>query len=230
MAAVGGEGARELNGEASAEFRSLYKDSKKKIPGSVSRIQRDAFDGMYVLNVLWHVALTTTTHVTVKLSQENDFHLRGTIIMARFYVSNEYHMFLTGDVAFHAYLSTTEKNPGRHQTLIFDHVVTNIGGNYNRHAGIFISPGHGVYTFAWTLYCDAGGYFSLELVVNSNPVGASYCNADGASYIRHTSDVIVVEINQGDIVYLRTRPSVAVAGSIHTDISARTTFSGWKLF
>jgi hypothetical protein len=150
-----------------------------------------------------------------------------------FDVCNElYFMILflsTGDVAFYAYLSNHE-NPDHHKTIIFDHVITNIGGNYNRHAGIFTSPGHGVYTFAWTLYCDAGGYFTIQLVVNSNPVGASYCSGVGVGLASHTSEVIVVEINQGDVVYLRTHPTDIVRGSIHTDLNARTTFSGWKLF
>ncbi|XP_056002058.1 uncharacterized protein LOC130049047 [Ostrea edulis] len=137
---------------------------------------------------------------------------------------------VAGDVAFYSYLSHHETNPGHHQTIIFDHVVINVGGNYNHHSGIFNSPGNGVYTFSWTLYCTDGGYFTTELVVNSNPVGGAYCDAQGANYIRHTLGVVVVEINPGDIVYVRTSPTDNMAGYIFSNLSARTTFSGWKLF
>ncbi|XP_048751461.2 uncharacterized protein LOC125663200 [Ostrea edulis] len=51
---------------------------------------------------------------------------------------------VVGDVAFYSYLSKSETNPGHHQTIIFDYIVTNIGGNYNHYSGIFTPPGNGV--------------------------------------------------------------------------------------
>jgi hypothetical protein len=127
-------------------------------------------------------------------------------------------------------MSHPETNPGHHQTIIFDHVVTNVGGNYNRHSGIFTSSEHGVYTFIWTVYCSTSGYFIAELVVNSNPVGEAYCNAQGAGNIRNSVGAVVVEINMGDIVYVRTPPSGTVVGQIFSNNGAHTSFSGWKLF
>lgn len=147
-----------------------------------------------------------------------------------FIISYELYCLFLGDVAFYSYLLQSETNIGHHQTIIFDQVVTNIDGNYNHHSGIFTSPENGVYTFSWTLYCTNGGYFTTELVVNSNPVGVSYCNAQGADSIRPTLGVIVVEISKGDIVYIRTPPTDAVVGYIFSNRSARTTFSGWKVF
>jgi hypothetical protein len=137
---------------------------------------------------------------------------------------------LVGDVAFYTYMSHHETNPGHHQTIIFDHVVTNLGGNYNRHSGIFTAPDHGVYTLSWTLYCTAGGYFTIDLVVNSNPAAASYCNAIGANGLRHTVGIVVVEVNMSDVVYVRTHNAEPIVGQIFSNLGARTTFSGWKLF
>ncbi|XP_061190257.1 uncharacterized protein LOC133198130 [Saccostrea echinata] len=51
---------------------------------------------------------------------------------------------ITGEVAFYSYLSHDENSPGHHQTIIFDNVVTNVGGKYNRHTGDFLCPEDGV--------------------------------------------------------------------------------------
>lgn len=117
-------------------------------------------------------------------------------------------------------MSRTEDTIGHHQTFVFDHVVTNVGGNYNHHTGIFTSPSPGIYVFSWTLYCQSEGYFYSEVVVNSNPVGAVYCNALGDRGIRHITSVVVVEISQGDVVLIRTHPTYTNQGctdQIRTD-------------
>ncbi|XP_062617288.1 uncharacterized protein LOC134278992 [Saccostrea cucullata] len=136
----------------------------------------------------------------------------------------------TGDVAFYSYLSRDENDPGRHQIILFDHVITNVGGNYNHHTGIFFCPVNGVYTFSWTVYCSAGGYIFSEIVVNSNVVGAMDCDGEGANSIRHTTGVVVVEINQGDAIFIRTSPNFGHTGSLLSHSSWRSSFSGWKLF
>ncbi|XP_062611256.1 uncharacterized protein LOC134273095 [Saccostrea cucullata] len=137
---------------------------------------------------------------------------------------------VTGGVAFHAYLSHNENNPGSHQTIIFDNIITDIGGNYNQHSGDFICPENGVYTFSWTLFCSRGGYIYSQIVVNSNSVGALFCSGQGADEIRATTGVVVVEINQGDVVYIRTHPSNPIVGTLYSKTTYRSSFSGWKLF
>ena len=135
-----------------------------------------------------------------------------------------------GRVAFYAYMSHTEASVGHHETFVFDHVVTNVGGNYNRHSGIFTSPIQGVYVFSWTLFCETEGYFYSEVVVNSNSVGAVVCSAQGATYARHSTGVVVVEINQADIVYIRTHPTDPNNGGVYSMSELRSSFTGWKLF
>ncbi|XP_062611241.1 uncharacterized protein LOC134273081 [Saccostrea cucullata] len=137
---------------------------------------------------------------------------------------------VTGGVAFYSYLSHDEDSLGHHQTIIFDNVITNVGGNYNRHTGTFFCPMDGVYTFSWTLYCSSGGYFTSEIVVNSNAVGAMFCSAQGATNIRHTTGVVVVEINQGDVVYIRTHPNNGLSGPLRSHSTYRSSFTGWKHF
>ncbi|XP_062611248.1 cerebellin-3-like [Saccostrea cucullata] len=136
----------------------------------------------------------------------------------------------SGGVAFYSYLTHHESNPGHHQTIVFDSVITNVGGNYNRHTGTFFCPANGVYTFSWTLYCSAGGHIYSEIVVNSNAVGAMRCSGEGANTYRHTTSVVVVEINQGDAVYIRTHPTSSLSGYLPSGSTYRSSFSGWKLF
>ena len=133
-------------------------------------------------------------------------------------------------MAFYAYMSQSEPTIGHHQTLVFDHVVTNVGRNYNRYSGIFSSPIQGIYVFSWTLYCNYEGYFYSEVVVNSDPVGALYCSAEGSTNMRHVTGVVVVEINQGDIVYIRTHPIKLNKGGVYSSSLYRSSFTGWKLF
>lgn len=129
-------------------------------------------------------------------------------------------------------MSHTEVKVGQRQTFVFDYVVTNAGGNYNRHTGIlvFTSPDHGVYVFSWTLYCQLDGFLVSEVVANSNSIGSVYCSAISASAIRHVTGVVVVEINQGDVVFVRSHPIATNDEGVHSSDIVRSSFSGWKLF
>ena len=127
-------------------------------------------------------------------------------------------------------MSHSEHTIGHHQTFVFGHVVTNVGGNYNRHSGIFTSPSQGVYILSWTLFCETGSYFFFEVVVNSDPVGALFCGAEGATNTRHITGVVVVYINQGDIVYIRTHPTHSNNRGVNSGSNYRSSFNGWKLF
>lgn len=135
-----------------------------------------------------------------------------------------------GGVAFHAYLSHHEENVGQHLTIIFDQVVTDVGGNYNHHTGVFTSPNQGVYAFSWTLFCVGEGFFDSQLVANSNVVGALFCSGEGAIGIRHTTGVVVININHGDVVFVKTHPTGGNKGKVYSTITSRSSFTGWKLF
>ena len=138
---------------------------------------------------------------------------------------------LTVVPAFHAYMSLPESDPGHHHTFIFDQAVTNIGGNYNRHTGIFTSTESGVYVFSWTVFCVDGNYFFSQLIVNSNVEGGIVCYSGLSSSIstNSASSIVVLQLNSGDVVYVRTHPTYAMDGIIFSRDSERTSFSGWKL-
>ncbi|XP_052685358.1 uncharacterized protein LOC128165154 [Crassostrea angulata] len=134
------------------------------------------------------------------------------------------------EAAFSAYVSVYETDISKDFTIHFDTIVTNIGNHYNKHTGIFTAPQHGVYVFTWNLYCNTGGYIQSQLVVNSNVVGAMLTNAQGASNIRSHTGIVVVEVNQGDVVFVRTHPTHSHIGNLYSYIDWRSSFNGWKLY
>lgn len=136
---------------------------------------------------------------------------------------------LTLGTAFYAYMPVDELEPGPVHTLIFRSVVTNIGNHYTQHNGMFTCPSYGVYAFSWTIVVRE--YIGTQLVVNSVPKGAMYTTAYQVHDIRTTTGMVIVEVNQGDVVYVRVNsdPAVHHKGNIHSASYYKTSFCGWKL-
>ena len=133
--------------------------------------------------------------------------------------------------AFSAYVSAYETFFSNDYTIKFDTTVTNFGNHYNAFSGVFTASQHGVYVFTWNLYCGGnGGFIYSQLVVNSDVVGAMVTDAAGADYVRTTTGVVVVEINNGDIVFVRIHPTNHHHFNLFSDKDWRSTFSGWKLY
>lgn len=49
--------------------------------------------------------------------------------------------------AFMAELSSNMVNPSKNTVVVFDNVLTNIGGNYKSQSGMFIADTPGIYNF-----------------------------------------------------------------------------------
>ena len=133
-------------------------------------------------------------------------------------------------MAFFAYMSQDLNSPSVAHILIFDMTPTDIGNHYNKYSGMFTAPRSGTYVFTWTIYCSVGGYVYEQLMVNAEVLDSSNCNADGAGWHRSISGTAVAQINQGDIVYVRTHPTSLNKGSILSSSSHRSSFAGWLLF
>ncbi|XP_062573423.1 multimerin-2-like [Saccostrea cucullata] len=133
-------------------------------------------------------------------------------------------------VAFSAFVSALETDISKDHTIKFDSIVTNIGNHYNPHSGIFTAPQHGAYVFTWNIYCNHDNYIYSQVVVNSNAVAAIYTSGKGATNVRTTTGVVVVEVNQGDVVFVRTHPTQAHSGNLYSGSSWRSSFNGWKIY
>ncbi|XP_056014772.1 uncharacterized protein LOC130052798 [Ostrea edulis] len=133
----------------------------------------------------------------------------------------------TNAAAFYAYLSKDFISPGGHNILTFDTVITNKGNAYHPTSGTFIAPRSGLYVFTWTIRMFGESHHSTELLVNNNVAGVTHFNSanlvDGS-----VSGIVVVHVNQGDGVLLKTAASFN-AGSINSDHNGRSSFAGWAL-
>ena len=130
-------------------------------------------------------------------------------------------------------MTASEADPGHHHTFIFDRTVTNIGGNYNHHTGIFTSTESGVYVFSWTVVCYQGSFISSQLIVNSDVQGAIVCRSiyqhPEYNFMNTASSAMVLQLNSGDVVYVRTHPTNSIIGQIYSGEQSRTSFTGWKI-
>ncbi|VDI77694.1 Hypothetical predicted protein [Mytilus galloprovincialis] len=105
-------------------------------------------------------------------------------------------------VAFHARL-TPDVTLGSAQTVIFDHVITNIGKAYNLHTGHFTAPFNGIYVFACTFLQTGGTTVNLQMVNNSSEISRGHA-ASGAGVAGSMNAVIYMK--KGDVVKVRHYP------------------------
>lgn len=112
----------------------------------------------------------------------------------------------TGLIAFAATITQDIDNLGTNQTIVFDNVITNVGGAYDSRHGTFRAPVAGVYQFSFSvLQGSATMWLGVELVADGKVIGRvktgdnGYYNmgsnvintwlaADTDVWVRHMSD------------------------------------------
>lgn len=134
-------------------------------------------------------------------------------------------------VAFCAYMTTTEHSPSLHHVLVFDDVRTNIGFAFNRISGMFTAPIDGAYAFTWTIFSDKHSYIFSQIVINTQSFTSLITDSDEITDYHSSTSLIIVSLNRGDVVYIRTHPTERSHGNIFSgSIRGRPSFSGWKLW
>ncbi|CAG2233473.1 unnamed protein product [Mytilus edulis] len=124
-------------------------------------------------------------------------------------------------VAFHVRL-TQYVTLGSAQTVIFDHVITNIGKAYNQHTGHFTAPFNGIYVFACTFLQTGGTAVHLQMVNNSSEISRGH-GANGGGVAGSMNAVIYLK--KGDVVKVRHYPGYG-SQTIHGNWSF---FTGYLL-
>uniref|UniRef100_A0AAZ1WVR3 C1q domain-containing protein n=1 Tax=Oreochromis aureus TaxID=47969 RepID=A0AAZ1WVR3_OREAU len=131
-------------------------------------------------------------------------------------------------VAFSASLgkqSPTDTGPFTTETtLIFEHVITNIGNAYNQSTGIFTAPVRGVYHFEFHIFGTAGIRAGGSLFRNGDLICTAYEHPKSGSVSASNGVSLLLEV--GDQVSVR----LPIGSSIHENQNHHTTFSGHLIF
>ena len=114
---------------------------------------------------------------------------------------------------------------GRTQTIIFDKVITNVGGGYHNHTGIFTAPVSGVYVFSFDLLVSPGEYEHFDIVQDGKYITTGLAHATGGSVYDSMSRTVVLRCSQGSEVWVRIGGGTHGTGKIYG--GDYTSFSGW---
>lgn len=128
-------------------------------------------------------------------------------------------------VAFTAHLSHDVTGLGVGQAILFDHILTNVGGGYHSSHGNFVAPTDGVYVFSLTAAAVTGTAEFLNIVKDGSDVAAIY--VDSQYGLTTSSAVLTLQLATGNEVWVKTASvSHHGRGELH---ALYTSFSGWLL-
>lgn len=86
-------------------------------------------------------------------------------------------LFLLGSVndpvMFYAVINSGAIPLNAKSTLVFETVILNVGGHYNKNDGVFVAPREGYYLFSWTVTIDPNDYAVTELVVENKIISTA---------------------------------------------------------
>ena len=113
------------------------------------------------------------------------------------------------------------------QTLVFPHIITNVGGGYNGNNGVFTAPRDGVYVF----FCKITGrdnnsdmYF--DFILNGSAKTRNLVVGRSANPYRTSFDSIVLRLSHGDSVWIK----MVTGGNLYSSgTGGDQSFSGYLL-
>ena len=90
------------------------------------------------------------------------------------------------------------------KTLMFPHIITNVGGGYNGNTGVFTAPRDGVYVF----FCkitgrDNSDNLVFEFILNGSAKTLHLVYGRTDSLYRTSSNSIVLQLSHGDRVWIK---------------------------
>ncbi|XP_059167019.1 cerebellin-3-like [Physella acuta] len=131
---------------------------------------------------------------------------------------------LYGEIAFTAGLSSP-LNLLQNQIVVYNEVLTNIGGAYNKRTGVFKAPVAGLYMFQ--VHGAASNSSTLKLALGQNDTISvtAYNNMAGLG-INEASNSAVLQLEKNDEVYVSAATATSLLGARTAIVN---TFSGFLI-
>ena len=105
-------------------------------------------------------------------------------------------------MAFSATLTHDLTTFGTDQPIIYDKVITNVGGAYDNRHGAFRAPVSGTYKFSFSVLQGTGRmYIAVELVKNGTPIGR--VRTGDYQYYAVGTNIVNVHLKAGDDVWVQ---------------------------
>lgn len=95
---------------------------------------------------------------------------------------------------------SSDTTVGARAVVRYDHMVTNLGGAYQRTTGIFTAPYRGLYSFSCSLMSSPSNHVHLEIVKNGKRVSTLF---SAAHTFPQSSQTIYLVLNQGDHIWMQ---------------------------
>lgn len=145
------------------------------------------------------------------------------LIMIVFSFTSDLKSRTFNDVAFFAKAISHQLELKKHQIIVFEDAVTNIGSSYDHNCGKFTVPKSGTYVFFSTVLGHNNAMIFLYVAVNNQRKANFYAHGlsgghDGASV------TVIFQLNAGDTVTIRNNNH---NGNIHG--SEYSSFGGFLL-
>lgn len=103
-------------------------------------------------------------------------------------------------------LSTNLDNPADGRIVVFDDVITNVGGAYSNTTGVFRAPVHGNFMFSVVgSAAPKSGDHQLHLLLKKNGITVGYLFFDqNHDYYLKRTEVVVITLKPGDEIFVQT--------------------------
>jgi hypothetical protein len=127
-------------------------------------------------------------------------------------------------------MSSSEDNPSKHHILAFDTVKTNVGNAYSKFTGIFTAPISGLYVLTCTITMNGkDAYASYDIMKNTDIEGTLFVDAEHSYDIYSSSLTVVLSLEIGDALFLRTSSTYTPHGNVDSNTNERSSFAGWLI-
>nr|XP_022290585.1 complement C1q-like protein 2 [Crassostrea virginica] len=113
------------------------------------------------------------------------------------------------------------------QTLVFPHIITNVGGGYNEHNGVFTAKQAGLYVFFCRITAADNGFdIWFDFILNGSTKTHNLVYGRSTNPYRTSSNSIVLQLRHGDRVWVK----MSVGGKhFNSGVGGDQTFSGYLL-